>query len=157
MTAPEGTRNDTLNREAFTAGLRVSAGALDAEDAFAALANAARVANLDEDEIAETITASMQRGNASAAPRASVPYGTGQWECTNAGGIRRTFKNAMLALYALGVEASRNTFSDKFFLSNAPGSGVLPPDYVGPLSDNAVSWIRKAIQDLWALIQARTS
>ena len=115
ITAPEGTRNDTLNREAFTAGLRVAAGDLDAEEALVALADAACVAGLSDDEIAKTITASLQRGNASAAPRANIPYGTGQWERTGAGNIKRSFKNAMLALHALGVEASRNTFSESSF------------------------------------------
>ena len=150
--APEGTRNDTLNREAFTAGLRVAAGALDANEAFVALADAARVADLDEEEIAKKITASMQRGNASAAQSPALlglgaPDCTVQWERTHAGGKKRSFKNAMLAVQALGIEVRRNTFSDKTSLGNVPGARALPEDLVGLLSDNVLIFLRNKIND----------
>jgi hypothetical protein len=49
--APGGTRNDTLNREAFTAGLLVARGIVDAAVAEDGLGLAARSAGLEEDEV----------------------------------------------------------------------------------------------------------
>jgi len=86
------------------------------------------------------------------APLANLPNAKSlrsslSWECTAQGKPRKTYKNAMLSLQALGIQAQRNTFSDKTILDNTIGSTWLPADHVGPLTDNAVNLIRKIIQD----------
>lgn len=53
--APEGTRNDQLNRSAFSLGQLVAAGALDAQTVTDALTRAARTAGLGDAEIASTL------------------------------------------------------------------------------------------------------
>jgi hypothetical protein len=69
------------------------------------------------------------------------------WERTGNGSLKKSFKNAMISLQALQIQAQRNTFGDKIFLSNMKSSTRLPADHVGPLTDNAVNLIRKMIQD----------
>lgn len=54
-TAPEGTRNDQLNRSAFSLGQLVAAGALDAQTVTDSLTHAARTAGLGDTEIASTL------------------------------------------------------------------------------------------------------
>nr|WP_300338777.1 AAA family ATPase [Actinomyces sp.] len=53
--APEGTRNDQLNRSAFNLGQLVAAGALDAQTVTDSLTHAARTAGLGDAEIASTL------------------------------------------------------------------------------------------------------
>ena len=143
--SPQGSRNDTLNREAYTAGLRVASGALDPVDATEQLTNAGKRAGLSDREIDDTIHCALQRATASG-PTLAAPA----WERTQGHSLKRSFKNAMLAVQALGIEAKRNTFSDKIFLNNAPNSTALPGDHVGPLTDHAVNLVRKLIQDFFA-------
>lgn len=68
--AGEGTRNDTLNRAAFSLGQIVAGGALDEPDVIEALEDAARETGLDEPEIHATIRSGLHAGYAH--PR-SVP------------------------------------------------------------------------------------
>lgn len=150
--APLGSRNDTLNREAFIAGLRIAAGAFDPIEVAAQLSDAARHAGLSDAEVERTIRAALHR--ATSAHQASGTSGSSRlaftglpWERNREHALKRSFKNAMLALKALGIEARRNTFSDKIFLNNAPNTTALPGDHVGPLTDNAVNLMRKLIQD----------
>ena len=77
------------------------------------------------------------------------------WERTAKNVIKRSFQNAMLAVKALGIEARRNTFSDRIFLDNAPNSTALRADHVGPLTDNAVNLLRKTIQDAYGFDAGR--
>ena len=71
--APVGTRNDTLNRAAFALGRLVGAGLLDAREATAELAAAARYAGLGRAETSRTIRSGMTAGRRQpiAAPRRS--------------------------------------------------------------------------------------
>ena len=61
-TAVEGTRNDTLNKEAFGLGRLVGAGWLHAEQVGPALQSAARSAGLDDAEIAKTLESGLTKG-----------------------------------------------------------------------------------------------
>lgn len=151
--ASEGKRNDTLNREAFIAGLRILAGKVDPSHARQLLAKAASQAGLDDTEITETIEAAFRRAAASVGRPASSPsteqrshYGI-LWERSGNGSLKRSYQNAMLAVRALGIEPARDAFSDKLFLKNALGSRTIPEDHVGPLSDNAMALLRKKVQD----------
>jgi len=60
--APEGTRNDTLNREAFRLGRLVGGEVLDRNDAVAELRRAAHNAGLPPGEAANTITSGLAAG-----------------------------------------------------------------------------------------------
>jgi hypothetical protein len=60
--APEGTRNDTLNRAAFALGRLVGAGMLDAREVAAELEAAARSAGLGRAETRRTIRSGMTAG-----------------------------------------------------------------------------------------------
>jgi hypothetical protein len=151
--SPLGSRNDTLNREAYIAGLRVASGALDPAGAAERLAEAGRHAGLSDHEIDATIQGALRRASASG-PQGFGMLGSGAlalaaqpWERTQGRSLKRSFKNAMLAMQGLGIEARRNTFSDKIFLNNAPNSTMLPGDHIGPLTDNAANLLRKLIQD----------
>lgn len=68
--APAGTRNDTLNYEAFGAGGLVAGGVLDEDDVRRVLTDAAIQAGLDRNGIAKTIESGLQAGRQS--PR-SIP------------------------------------------------------------------------------------
>ncbi|WP_156425448.1 MULTISPECIES: hypothetical protein [unclassified Mycobacterium] len=72
QTAPEGTRNHTLNRAAFNLSSFVDAGALDAQQVEAALTNAARSAGLPDTEIRATL-ASARRGSAAKVGPRRIP------------------------------------------------------------------------------------
>lgn len=61
-TAPEGTRNDTLNRSAFALGQFVGAGALDEGTVERALREAAEDAGLGDVEIRKTIASGLEDG-----------------------------------------------------------------------------------------------
>ena len=61
-TAPEGTRNDALNKASFSLGTLVGAGLLDRSAVEIELTAAARNAGLDEREIAATIRSGMESG-----------------------------------------------------------------------------------------------
>ncbi len=137
--APDGARNDTLNREAFIAGMRAHFETLS--DVAEQLTNAAKQAGLADDEIARTITGALARGTC-------VKNGGGDFERTDEGSIKRTFKNAMIALNELGILARRNTFSDKIIISNVSGASLLPRDYEGAFTDNAASFIRNRVQEV---------
>lgn len=63
-TAPEGVRNHTLNRAAFSLGQIAGAGALDADVVESHLSNAARSAGLGEREAALTIRSGLSAGMA---------------------------------------------------------------------------------------------
>lgn len=60
--APEGTRNDTLNRAAFNLGQIVAGGSLDTGEVHDALMQAARSAGLDERESEATIRSGLRGG-----------------------------------------------------------------------------------------------
>lgn len=62
--APEGTRNDQLNRSAFNLGQLVGAGALDESQARASLADAAKASGLDARETNRTIESGLTAGMA---------------------------------------------------------------------------------------------
>ena len=110
------------------------------------------VPGLSDAEIDNTIQGALRRAaSAHQASGTSGSSGLPSLRCLGSArrehALKRSFKNAMLALQALGIEARRNTFSDKIFLNNAPNSTALPGDHVGPLTDNAVNLVRKLIQD----------
>ncbi len=69
--APEGTRNDTLNRAAFALGQLVAVGALDENEVWDALFDAALDAGLSKGETARTIDSGLTAGMAK--PRGNVP------------------------------------------------------------------------------------
>jgi hypothetical protein len=71
--APEGTRNDTLNRAAFALGQLVAVGALDENEVFDALFDAALDAGLGKGETARTIDSGLTAGMAN--PRSHAPAG----------------------------------------------------------------------------------
>ncbi len=60
--APEGTRNDTLNRAAFNLGQLAAGGALDAGEVESELLASAKLAGLDEREAVRTIASGMKAG-----------------------------------------------------------------------------------------------
>jgi hypothetical protein len=60
--APEGTRNDQLNRSAYVLGQLVGARVLGAEAAGTALLNAAMRTGLSEQEATATIRSGMASG-----------------------------------------------------------------------------------------------
>jgi hypothetical protein len=136
--APEGTRNDVLNREAFTAGLRAAPDIL--EHVAAQLTEAAGQAGLDEQEIARTVTGALARGN-------RIAGGGGEFERTAEGAVKKSFKNAMIAVNELGIVACRNSFTDKVLISNASGGSILASDHEGAFTDNAMNFIRSRIQE----------
>ncbi len=140
--APEGTRNDTLTREAFIAGMRAAAGTFTLEEASTRLSDAGHHAGLSCDEINKTVSSALERGS-------RVSSGTIKFDRTGSGAIRKCFSNAMTAVTELGVSARRNTFSDKIVLGNAAGSSILPSEHEGLLIDNALSLIRSRIQELF--------
>jgi hypothetical protein len=70
-TAPEGTRNDTLNRAAFSLGQLVAGGCLPDDAVTTTLADAARESGLPEREAARTIHSGMTAG--ARRPRAPLP------------------------------------------------------------------------------------
>jgi hypothetical protein len=61
-TAPEGQRNDTLNRAAFTMGQLVGAGALEQSEVEEELQQAALICGLTEGEARTTITSGLKAG-----------------------------------------------------------------------------------------------
>lgn len=73
-TAPEGTRNDTLNKAAFSLGQLVAGGELDEATVVTVLTDAARSAGLTEKEIGKTINSGMSKGrlNPRTAPRERI-------------------------------------------------------------------------------------
>ena len=89
---------------------------------------------LSADEIEKTIAGALLRGG----NLNSGGAGAADFERTNNGSVKKCFNNAMVAVTALGIVARRNTFSDKIYLSNAPGSTLLPDEHEGLLSDNAL-------------------
>ena len=62
--APEGTRNDTLNRAAFALGQLVAVGALDENEVWDALFDAALDAGLSKGETARTVESGLTAGMA---------------------------------------------------------------------------------------------
>lgn len=76
-TAHEGTRNHTLNREAFRLGRLVGSGVIDHDEAAATLRRAARIAGLSPGEIDKTITSGLTSGTSrprSIPDRATSPH-----------------------------------------------------------------------------------
>lgn len=74
--APEGTRNDALNRAAHRAGKLVAGGEVDAEEARRALTSAAEAAGLEAREVEKTLESGLSAGElvpASAPPRRPGP------------------------------------------------------------------------------------
>lgn len=80
-TAPKGTRNDTLNSEAFSIGQLVKAGHLDNDHALEEMWVAAQAAGLDGREIANTIP----RAIGDAEPRQVVLDDDDEWEVPDVG------------------------------------------------------------------------
>ena len=58
-TAYPGTRNDTLNRAAWSISRFISDGALQPSEVAEALAHAGRVAGMDHREVARTLTSAL--------------------------------------------------------------------------------------------------
>lgn len=73
--SPEGTRNNDLNRSAFSLGTLVQAGLLDRTEVEAELEHAARALGLAESETRRTITSGIEAGirKAEASPRKIAP------------------------------------------------------------------------------------
>src|SRR5690606_31180538 len=76
-TAPQGTRNDTLNKAAFSLGQLVAGGELDEATVVTVLTDAARSAGLTEKEIGKTINSGLSKGklNPRTAPRERILRG----------------------------------------------------------------------------------
>jgi hypothetical protein len=76
--AASGTRNDALNRAAFSLGQLVAGGELTEHQVVAELTNAAQAAGLDDREITATIRSGMSKGtlNPRTAPRDVILRGT---------------------------------------------------------------------------------
>jgi hypothetical protein len=76
-TAVKGTRNDALNRAAFSLGQLVAGGELTEAEVRNALTDAARGAGLDEREIAATVASGLGKGmlNPRQAPRVQILRG----------------------------------------------------------------------------------
>lgn len=74
--AANGTRNDTLNRAAYTLGRIVAAGQLDYLAAADALTVAGKAAGLDDDEIGPTVRSGLKAGEAE--PRGLSPSVTAE-------------------------------------------------------------------------------
>ena len=62
LDAPEGTRNDTLNRSAFALGQLVGAGMLDGDSTAAALEDAAQRIGLDPGEVRRSVASGLRAG-----------------------------------------------------------------------------------------------
>lgn len=88
--APEGTRNDQLNRSAFNLGQLIGRGKLDEEWAREKLADAARDAGLDDVEIDATITSGLESGKLQPRTLAVVPNA----DATHSGQLRMAHRLA---------------------------------------------------------------
>ncbi|AMJ59018.1 VapE domain-containing protein [Bosea sp. PAMC 26642] len=163
-TAPPGTRNHTLNREAFIALRRVGAGVLFEAKTVEALKRAALTAGLDTIEIDQTLASAYKA--AVKAPAASAPTGVAQIAGASAASRGATGKNvtplaqpaapastaaktgslanALSMLGSLGIVARHDTFADKFTLGNENGHAALPQEHCGDISDNALIALRAA-------------
>lgn len=72
--APEGTRNDTLNRAAFNLGQLVAGGQISVEQVTTALTHAGIAAGLEPREIANTLRSGLSEGSRHArSPRVTSP------------------------------------------------------------------------------------
>jgi hypothetical protein len=141
-------RNDTLNRVAFTAGLAIARSALQEEEVTARLTDAARTSGLDSSEIEKTIQGAIIRAHQqhiSVRSQSGAPISPRLDRSAN-GSIKATYKNALIALAELGIQARRDTFADTIVLDNAPGTHTLANDHVGTLHDNALVFLRHEIQ-----------
>ena len=146
-TAPLGMRNDSLNREGFTAGLLVGNRRLDPQLAHDTLRVAGRLAGLLDDEVDRTLAAAIQRGVETASAQSDALHRAPTWDRTSSGQLKSSLNNAILALRRLGAEAKRDTFANVVILGNAPGACVLPLDHCGPYTDNSLLVLRKVILD----------
>jgi hypothetical protein len=77
MTAPEGTRNDTLNRAAYNMAQLVAGGQLPPALVLDELSNAARANGLPEVEITRTLASGLPAGEKT--PRAAAPDLAAAW------------------------------------------------------------------------------
>ena len=147
--AKVGTRNDTMSRVAFTAGLRARDLGLDHRATVDALMEVARLAGWEE-EIKTRDTAERQfaEGLAMAEKEAGgiatqVAAGV---QITVAAGSRSIIRATETALVQYGIIARRDLFKNAIVLSNAPG-GHLEVTHEGPLTDNACHWVAKFLRD----------
>jgi hypothetical protein len=62
MDAPQGARNDTLNRRSYQVGRMIGAGLIQEQEAVDALYSAAKSAGLDHSEVRETIRSGIRSG-----------------------------------------------------------------------------------------------
>lgn len=69
------------------------------------------------------------------------------WDRTGTGIIKPNYKNAITAMYELGIDISRDMFRDVTKISDQPGYDTLGPDYTGHLTDNALTHIRLKVQN----------
>jgi hypothetical protein len=85
-----GTRNDTLNKETFIAGLRIAASALDPIEVAEQLSQAARVAGLSDQEIESTIQGALRRAAVSKLQAAGTIGGGSERSITPSNGASKT-------------------------------------------------------------------
>jgi putative DNA primase/helicase len=142
--AGPGTRNDTLNREAYTAGLRIVAGAAREDTVREQLAAAAMTTGLDGEEIERTIDGAITRAATAAVPVAVTDADL--FGRPGAKGIKPSLRNARLAVEGLGIVARRDIFVDEIRISNAEGFETLASDHCGRLSDPALVFVRGLVQ-----------
>lgn len=135
--ARAGTRNETLNREAFIAARRVLDGAIQEDEAMARLTAAAHAAGLPDDEISRTLASAFDAGLKPALLDAGELTG----DVTQAGKPKPTLKNTKLAITALQITVRRDVFRDQITLA---GSG-LPQPYRGALTEHVLTWIRNEV------------
>jgi hypothetical protein len=128
--AEEGTRNDTLNRVAFSVGGLVGEGALDRSAAHDALLDAARKCGLPEDEARKTINSGLSSGAGEKSHQPLFP----DW--SKSGPIKESIDNVRAMLSWMGVKLRHNQFTERAEMSGFQ-------DYT-LLNDNA--W-----KELWAV------
>ena len=105
-----------------------------------------KMSKLPVDGVIETdVAALLRQFMANSHPPQSSP----RWDKNSNGTIKSNTKNAIVALEELGVEVRRDTFSDVIYVDNEAPNNMLAEDYVGALSDNALTTVRKMILDFY--------
>jgi hypothetical protein len=72
-----------------------------------------------------------------------------KWDLTSSGAVKSNYKNALIAVHAIGVHVRRDTFSDVVLIENQQGYSTLAHDQQGNLRDTTTYVLRKHIQDVF--------
>ena len=138
--APEGTRNDALNRAAFAVGQIIGVGTLSRDEAEERLSDAAIEAGLQEREVERTIKSGIEAGISS--PITLRGNGTGLvWpEMNDKGKPRPSYANAQVALRALGLTFEHDTFHCRKLIGGQPIGR-----FAGEIGDDAIAAARDLV------------